>query len=180
MITKQNQKEISGHITKVNEILSEKKLKEEQERKRAAEQARLMQERFRKIQELKNDIQPEIKRMMIESRENCVYNSCNPEEIIMEIAHELGIRHSSYDALIKKLSNDPYGDTMTIIAMELLVNHIVPLHTIFKRYILKDTFKVMSHRLIRQYILKRFILTDSEFVAKALKVEAKMKQIKIQ
>lgn len=140
----------------------------------------LTQERFRKIQLLTTEVQPDIKRMMIESRHNMVFNSCNPEEIIMEIAHELGIRHSNYETLIKTLSNDPYSDTMTIIAMELLVNHIVPLHTIFKRYILKDTFKVMSHRLIRQYILKRFILTDSEFVAKALKVEAKMKQIKIQ
>ena len=180
MITKQDQRPTSGHITKVNEILSQAKLKEEHERRLAAERAREMQERFRKIQDLKNDIQPEIKRMMVESRENMVYNGCNPEEIIMEIAHELGIRHSNYDVLIKKLSNDPYGDTMTIIAMELLVNHIVPLHTIFKRYILKDTFKVMSHRLVRQYILKRFILVDSEFVAKALRVEAKMKQIKIE
>ena len=117
--------------------------------------------------------------MMVESRENMIYNGCNVKEIISEIANELEIKHGSYEALINKLAKDPFSDTMSIIAMELLLNHYIPFSTLFKKHFINEKFNFHGHKLIKKYIVKRFILGDTDFVAKAYKVEKKMKQIKI-
>lgn len=117
---------------------------------------------------------------MVESRENMVYNGCNVKEIICEIANELGIKHSSYEALITKLAKDPASDEMSIIAMELLVNNYISFGNLFRKHFVSEKFNVHGHKLIKNYIVRRFILNDTEFNTKAFKVEKKMKQIKLQ